>query len=157
MKNLACVKAVLLGRKSFSGCSLATSRQSSIAMLELHYAEGHRRAQQRCKRLIIEFHKYFKCTRERFGNNGSTVLETKWMQSQQSIEPECFFSQCGAHFISYSPPVFGFCLCQVNWTEKKGGGEAGTKRFLDHLGHQASHLLHRDESTSPSTVPFSSL
>lgn len=51
------------------------------------------------------------------------------MQSQQSIEPRqswesvLFFSHCGTlgDFISNSPPAFGFYLCQVNWTEERGG------------------------------------
>lgn len=55
--------------------------------------------------------------------------QTKWKQSQQSIEhrqswePVLFFSHCGAlgDFISNSPPAFGFYLCQVNWTEESGG------------------------------------
>lgn len=71
-------------------------------------------------------------------------------KSQQRIEPGLswepvlFFSHCGAlgDFISNSPPAFGFYLCQVNWTEESGGSL--NQAFLDHLGHQASHLPHED-------------
>lgn len=76
-----------------------------------------------------------------------SAKQTRWMQTierRQSWESVLFFSQCGAlgDFISNSPAAFGFYLCQVNWTEESGG--SWNQAFLDHLGHQASHLPRED-------------
>lgn len=81
---------------------------------------------------------------------GLMTLQTKWMPSQQSIEPRqswksvLFFPHCGTlgDFISNPPPAFGFYLHQVNWKEESGG--SWNQAFLDHLGHQASHLPQED-------------
>lgn len=111
--------------KSFCGCSLATGSQRSTVMLQLLFLQ----------KAIGESVRDLKDWLLNFINISVGLMalqgrkQTKWKQSQQSIEhrqswePVLFFSHCGAlgDFISNSPPAFGFYLCQVNWTEESGG------------------------------------
>lgn len=65
----------------------------------------------------------------------------------QAVGNQCYFTPIvelwGISLVTLLQPLASICVKLIG-KKKKGGGVGWNQAFLDHLGHQASHLAHED-------------